>query len=118
MAIIYHLITQGDWETTQSTTPSSTQYRAASLAEEGFIHCSASPEQMLRVAGRLYAGRADMLSLEVDTELLSSEVVSEPSRSGEIYPHIYGPLDTAAVVRVWRLALNSDGTFSLAEAGV
>ena len=109
MAIIYHLITERDWETAQDAG----QFRPDSLADEGFVHCSQDEEQMLRVADRLYSGRADLLALEVDTEQLRYPVVSEPSRSGEIYPHIYGPLDTAAVVKVWRLALDGEGNFSV-----
>ena len=35
--------------------------------------------------------------LEVETERLASPLKHEPSRSGEIYPHIHGPLNTGAV---------------------
>ncbi len=108
MAIIYHLITENDWETAQSAG----QFRPSSLADEGFVHCSQNEAQMLRVARRLYPGRSDLLALEIDTEHLRYPVVSEPSRSGEIYPHIYGPLDTAAVVQVWRLAPDGEGNIS------
>ncbi len=111
MATIYHLITERDWETAQAAG----QFRPASLADEGFVHCSQDTEQMLRVAQRRYAGRDDLLALAVDTERLRYRVVAEPSRSGEIYPHIYGPLDTVAVVQMWRLVLDEAGTFSLVE---
>jgi uncharacterized protein (DUF952 family) len=104
-----HLIQRADWEAAQA----STEWRAESLATEGFIHCSQDAAQMLRVAQRLYAGRPDLLALEVDTARLAAPVKREPSRSGELYPHIYGPLNTDAVVKVRPLLLDAQGRFCL-----
>ena len=59
MAIIYHLARRSEWEEAGDTGP----YRAGSLAQEGFIHCSANEEQMLGVANRLFAGMEDVLVL-------------------------------------------------------
>ena len=112
MAIINHLIHKAEWEAANPTG----EVRPASLAEEGFIHCSSDEPQLLAVAQRLYSGRDDMLVLEVDTERLASPVKHEPSRSGEIYPHIYGPLNTDAVLRVRRLGVGADGRFHLLKA--
>ncbi len=96
--IIYHLAFRSDWEAGLAAG----EYVAPSLAEEGFIHASGDEEQMLRVAARLFAGREDLLALDVDTERLGedSPVIREPARSGEIYPHVYGPINPDAVVRV------------------
>ncbi len=112
MAHIYHLVPRDDWEAASSEP----EYSADSLASEGFIHCSKDHEQLFAVARRLYRDRTDMLVLELDTEVLSSPIKEEPSRSGEIYPHIYGQINKTAVVRV--LALESDGAegYTLEEA--
>jgi uncharacterized protein (DUF952 family) len=101
-SIIYHLAFRADWEAGQTTG----EYRAPSLADEGFIHASRDEEQMLQVAARLFAGRTDLLALEVDTGRLpaDSPVIREAARSGEIYPHVYGPINPDAVVRVRTLA--------------
>ena len=40
-----------------------------------------------------------------------SPLKREPSRSGEIYPHIFGPINTDAVVRIRRLVPDADGIF-------
>ena len=109
MEIIYHLIRAAEWASAEA----SGRVIPDSLAEEGFIHCSGTEEQALAVAGRLYPGRKDMLVLEVDTERLDSPLKREPSRSGEIYPHIYGPLPTSAVVRVRPVDIDADGNFLL-----
>ena len=100
--VIYHLAFRADWEAGVVAG----EYRAPSLAEEGFIHASGDEAQMLRVAARLFAGRTDLLALDVATEQLpaDSPVIREPARSGEIYPHIYGPINLDAVVRVRLLA--------------
>ena len=49
-------------------------------------------------AGR---GHTDMAVLELETDRLTAPLKREPSRSGEIYPHIYGKINTDAVVRWW-----------------
>lgn len=110
MAIIYHLVPKADWEPARSQD----EYRAESLTQEGFIHCSKDEDQALAVANRLFPGRAGLLLLEVETGRLNSPLKHEPSRSGEIYPHIYGPLNTDAVVGVLELSLG-DGGFFLAR---
>ena len=103
MAHIYHLVPRADWEAASGKP----EYSAPSLGSEGFIHCSKDHEQLFAVARRLYRDRTDMLVLELDTEALASPIKEEPSRSGEIYPHIYGQINKTAVVRA--LALESDG---------
>ena len=110
MSLIYHLTTGAEWEASRLTP----EHRADSLAQEGFIHCSQDREQMLRVANRLFAGQEDLIALEVDAERLTAPLVREPSRSGEIFPHIYGHLNTDAVVRTLALAADASGQFVVA----
>ena len=109
MTIIYHLTSQN----ARAAAREAGQYEAPSLAEEGFIHCSTDEAQLLRVAERLYSGATGLQVLDVDTDKLQAEVKREPSRSGEIYPHIYGRINLDAVVRVRDLALDSEGRHHL-----
>ena len=104
MSIIFHLTGHEAWTEAQDAG----EYEAPSLAEEGFIHCSADEAQTLRVAERLYPGVSGLQVLDVDTDRLRAEVKREPSRSGEIYPHIYGKINLEAVVRVRDLEPDSD----------
>ena len=103
MSSIYHLITLGQWELSRDKGT----HEAETLATEGFIHCSATLEQLLRVANRLYSERTDMLSLVIQTNRLTSHLKEEPSRSGEIYPHIYGPLNLDAVTEILEFIMES-----------
>lgn len=116
-SIIYHLAFCADWKVGLAAG----EYRAPSLAEEGFIHASGDEEQMLRVAARLFAGRTDLLVLDVDTGKLpeDSPLIREPARSGEIYPHVYGPINPDSVVRVRALVPDaaSPNIFTLADVG-
>ena len=109
MSLIYHLVRRDDWE--GRSLPG--EYSASSLGVEGFNHCSEDEAQLLAVARRLYSGETDLLVLEVETGALASEVKREPSRSGEIYPHIYGPINVEAVAGVRELLASPDGGFQL-----
>lgn len=97
-ALIYHIAFRSDWDAGRAAG----EYRAPSLADEGFIHASGDAAQMLRVAERLFPGRTDLVALEIDTARLPPDtpVIREPARSGEVYPHIYGAINPDAVVRV------------------
>lgn len=109
MAVIHHLTTPEAWAAAQTAG----EYEAPSLAAEGFIHCSADEPQTLRVAQRLYPGNAGLIVLDLDPARLNAEVRREPSRSGEIYPHIYGRINLAAVTRVRPLTLDAAGRHQL-----
>ena len=105
MALIYHLTYKDAWESARPTG----EYAAPSLAEEGFIHCSKDIPQLLKVAVRLYPGETDLLVLDVELDKLAAPIKNDPSRSGEIYPHIYGLLNVDAVVRERVLKVDADG---------
>lgn len=90
---IYHIASPAEWEAARLKGV----YEAASLATEGFIHCSFD-DQISGVFDRYYRGAGKLLVLEIDPELLKSELRIEPSTGGEEYPHIYGPINTEAVV--------------------
>lgn len=90
-------------------------YRAPSLATEGFIHM-ALLHQVRGVVERYYAGQADLVVMVVDPALVRAPVRAEPPSSlrrspgsappdpSELFPHIYGPLNSDAVVEVVGLA--------------
>ena len=111
MALIYHLTYKDAWESARPTG----EYAAPSLAEEGFIHCSKDIPQLLKVAARLYPGEPGLMVLDVDLDKLAAPLKNEPSRSGEIYPHIYGILNVDAVVQERPLEVNAEGMHYLGD---
>lgn len=74
-------------------------YRAASLESEGFIHCSFAG-QLDTVIKRYYSGADEIVVVEIETDLLMSRTLNEPSTNSEIYPHVYGPINRDAIVGV------------------
>lgn len=75
---------------------------------DGFIHFSTAA-QLRETAARHFAGKADLLLVGVEAEDLGPALAWEPSRGGALFPHLYAPLDLAAVVRVDALPLGADG---------
>jgi uncharacterized protein (DUF952 family) len=102
---IVHICSLEDWQAAQVAG----EYRADSLAAEGFIHCS-RPAQVIGVANHYYAGRTDLLLLWIDPSKLVVELRWEPSE-GDIYPHLYGPLNLAAIIQVSSFPPDTAGVF-------
>ena len=91
--IIYHIVTPEVWEKFKDEN----EYEAASLTSEGFIHCSYR-EQLDVVLERYYKHQPKVLILHINPNLLDAKLVAEPSTGGEVYPHIYGKINLAAIV--------------------
>jgi uncharacterized protein (DUF952 family) len=102
MRRIYHLVPRAMWD---NAPPG--PYRAPSLETEGFIHCS-NREQVARSANKFYPNESEMLLLAIDADRLTSELRDEEGRPGELFPHIYGPINREAIVEVIRLERGSD----------
>ena len=75
---------------------------------DGFIHFS-SGAQIIETAQKHFAGQIDLLLLRVDSAKLGDRLKWEPSRGVALFPHLYGDLDPAAVMRVEPLPLGPDG---------
>lgn len=74
MATILHLISKADYDAWQAL-PSSEPLKPASLAREGFIHCTAGDDLMLTVANLFYKDQAgDFLVLEIDESKVTAPV--------------------------------------------
>lgn len=81
---------------------------------DGFIHFSTAAQ----VAGTLakhFAGQAGLLLIAVDATALGAGLRWEPSRGGELFPHLYDELDTRAVQSVVPLTLRADGSHDISE---
>jgi len=76
--------------------------------KDGFIHFSTA-EQVVETAAKHFADQRDLLLLHVDADRLGAPLKWEPSRGGALFPHLYGALAVAAVIRVDPLPLAADG---------
>jgi len=95
------------------------EYRAPSLADVGFTHCS-DPGTVHLPANAFYAGRTDLLLMVIDPALLTVPVRWEPGDppqpGGPWFPHVYGPISMSAVLSVLEFPSRADGTFELPTA--
>ena len=90
------------------------EYRAPSLATDGFIHLSGD-RQWLATANRLFRGRTGLVLLVIVRERLQHEVRDE-SADGDVFPHLYGPLNVDAVADVFDLPVEGDGSIGIPAA--
>ena len=85
-------------------------YRAASLDREGFIHCS-TPEQVVGTANFLFRGQHGLVLLVIDSDRVTAPIKYEDAGNGQLFPHVYGPLNLDAVVGVQEFEPRADGSF-------
>jgi uncharacterized protein (DUF952 family) len=105
-------------------TPRAEWLRARELGElmpsaddlrDGFVHLSRA-HQLQGTLARHFAGRADLLLLAVRVGRLPEGTLRwEPSRQGELFPHLYGRLGVATVEQVFELPLDAAGAHVLPE---
>lgn len=97
--MIYHVVTKSQWlQALQQGT-----YEADSLVTEGFMHTS-KKEQVAGVLNRYYKGQPDLLLLHIQEHLLKPQLKYELAPSvNEAFPHVFGPLNLDAVIKVEEL---------------
>lgn len=117
--MIYHITSRSAWNQARERGV----YRAESLDTEGFIHCS-TEQQVVPVAERFYKGQGDLLLLVIEPDRLTSDLKWEPPAEGtpppgvpqnDLFPHIYGPINLEAVVRVFDLQSQPDGRYNFPQ---
>jgi uncharacterized protein (DUF952 family) len=106
-ATIYKLLTRAQWGATQEEGV----YRgSAHDKRDGFIHFSTAA-QLAETAQKHFPGVADLVLLAVDVRcLLDKSLRFEPSRGGDLFPHLYAPLPISAVKSLTAVPLAEDGT--------
>ncbi|HWF83075.1 MAG TPA: DUF952 domain-containing protein [Streptosporangiaceae bacterium] len=110
--IIYHIAFEADWSLAAQTGEYRVSTRGRTLAEQGFIHAS-DAHQVAGVANVIYRQDDGLVVLEIDAAKLRPEVRYESvPDSGELFPHIYGPLNVDAVVAIVPLTRGPDGSFA------
>ena len=117
--MIYHITSWQAWSDARERG----DYRTESLDTEGFIHCS-TQEQVVPVAEKFYQGKGSLLLLVIEPERLTSDLKWEPPAGGapppgvpegDLFPHIYGPINLDAVVRVFDLQSQPDGKYNFPQ---
>jgi uncharacterized protein (DUF952 family)/GNAT superfamily N-acetyltransferase len=113
--VILHLLSRDSWVEAQAHG----QLIAPSVATEGFAHCS-TEHQIVDVANKYYRGSNDMVLLNIDPSILTSQLKFEPPAHLDgspalphepMFPHIYGAINLDAVIDVIDFPCGLNGQF-------
>ena len=78
---------------------------------DGFIHFSTA-SQLEGTVRKHNAGQTDLMLLAIDADTLGAALKWEPSRGGELFPHLYGPLPISTIESAQDLTVSTDGTIN------
>lgn len=106
---IYKILSRPEWDAARAA--GRFDGSAVDLAD-GFIHFSTAA-QAPETARRHFAGQAGLVTLEIEAGDLGEALKWEPSRGGDLFPHLYGPLETGLVRRIVDAPLAADGVPTL-----
>jgi len=105
VATLYKICGAEEWDAAQTDGV----YRgSADDRRDGFIHLSTAA-QVHDTARRHFGGQSDLVLVAVDEKRLGPALRYEPSRSGALFPHLYGTLDPAFARWVKPLPLGPGG---------
>lgn len=111
VATIYKICERAAWEAAGQAG----LYRGSELdARDGFIHFS-SAAQVAETAARHFARQSDLMLIAVDGAALGAALKWEPSRGGNLFPHLYADLPLTAVRWAKSLPDEVDGRRELPE---
>lgn len=103
--IVFKICTAAEW---QAACAAGRYDGSAADARDGFIHFSAR-HQLAGTAQKHFHGIANLVLVAVDAPRLGPALRWETSRGGDLFPHLYGPLDAAAALWTLPLPLDADG---------
>ena len=105
MTTIYKICSASEWREAEHA---GVYVGSAADRRDGFIHFSTAA-QLVETATKHFAGQGDLVLVSANAENLGKRLKWEPSRGGALFPHFYGALDIAAVLRVEPLPLDPAG---------
>ena len=83
---------------------------------DGYVHLSTA-EQLTETVNKHFAGKHGLWVCAVDLSALGPAVKWEPSRGGQLFPHVYAALPLNAVIAYGELARDAAGQVELPVAG-
>jgi uncharacterized protein (DUF952 family) len=105
MSLVYKILTRAAWQEAEARG----RFDGAPIdIQDGFIHFSTGA-QAQETAARHFHGEPDLVVAAFDTDDLGEALRWEPSRGGDLFPHLYGPLDPALARSVTEAPLGPDG---------
>ncbi|PPB81144.1 uncharacterized protein (DUF952 family) [Albidovulum inexpectatum] len=103
--LIYKIFRRPEWDELKRA--GFTRGAPVDLAD-GYIHFSTA-QQVAETAARHFAQESDLVLVAVETERLGDALRWEPSRGGDLFPHLYRELRLEDVVWDKSLPLGATG---------
>ena len=110
LEFIFKIIDKDDWQKAKQI---GTYGGSKKDIEDGYIHFS-EEDQVEETLRRYYPKKDNLLLLKVNAFKLE-HLLWEQASNGDMYPHLYSPLDIANVEEEFELPLNDDGNHILPE---
>lgn len=108
--LIFHITTEEEFQNHKE----GGEYHPESIDTDGYIHCSKG-SQIEEAANRLFPDADQIVLLIIDIPTLSADVKYEADEeTGEKFPHIYGPLNTNAIMDKLNIFTEDSGAFKIA----
>lgn len=105
MSLIYKILARAAW---QAAVDQGRFDGAPADLKDGYIHFSTAA-QAQETAAKHFHGEPDLVVATFEAEDLGPALRWEPSRGGQLFPHLYGPLDPALARSVTEAPLGPDG---------
>jgi uncharacterized protein (DUF952 family) len=93
---VYKVCTASEW---REALARGVYQGSADDRRDGFIHLS-NAAQLGETLRRHFAGQEDLVVVAVDSRSLGERLRWEPSRGGDLFPHLYGDLDVGLAIEV------------------
>jgi uncharacterized protein (DUF952 family) len=106
--IAYKVLTADEWASLNAGT-----FRGAPIdIADGFIHLSTA-SQLTETVDRHFSDQKGHVIAAIDLAALGDAVRWEPSRHGQLFPHVYAPLVPEVVIAWCSLERRADGIVRL-----
>jgi uncharacterized protein (DUF952 family) len=105
LSLIYKLLPASEWRAAQA----GGVFKGSGIdLADGYIHFSTG-RQAQETARRYFAGVEDLMLLTIEADDLGPGLKWEPSRGGNLFPHLYGDLALDKVLEAKAIALDEAG---------
>jgi uncharacterized protein (DUF952 family) len=107
---VYKILPRSEWTAARAAG----RFEGSAIdLQDGYIHLSTAT-QAAETARRYFLGLTDLVVLEIEGDDLGPALKWEPSRGGDLFPHLYAMLPVNAVLVVRDAPLDSEGVPRLA----
>ena len=111
LKFIYKIINADELKEAKS---SGTYLGSSKDIQDGYIHFSGE-EQVEGTLKKYYTNQKDLILLKVKT-LKLDHLIWEQASDGNMFPHLYSPLDLSNIVEEYEISLQDDGNHKLPDS--